>query len=92
MSVWCVMFFETDSHMRVCLNLHWNFRQLVSVINISFRQLGGPIRSVIKIEYYCPYITPTNASPYDTYLYYWDHIENDLDAVCMFFTHSGEVS
>ena len=92
MSVCCIVFFETDKQMRVCLNPQWKFRQLVSAINGSFGQLGGPIRRVRKIEYYCPYITLTDASPDGTYMHYWDRVENDLDVTCMFSAHSGEVS
>lgn len=88
----CIIFFETDKQMRVCLNPQWKFRQLVSAINVSFGQLGDPIRRVRKIEYYCPYITLTDASPDATYMHYWDHVENDLDVTCMFSAHSGEVS
>lgn len=89
----CVLyyFFETDKHMRVSLNPQWKFRQLNSAINASFGQLGGSIRRVGKIEYYCPYITLTDASPDGTYMHYWDDVENDLDVTCIFSAHSGEV-
>lgn len=78
--------------MRVSLNPQWKFRQLISAINASFRQLGCPIRRVRKIEYYCSYITLTDASLDGTYMHYWDRVENDLDVSYMFSTQSGEVS
>lgn len=65
---------------------------MVSAINASLGQLGGPIRRIRKIEYYCPYKTLTDASPNGTYMHYWDRVENDLNVTCMFSTHSGEVS
>lgn len=65
---------------------------MVSAINASFGQLGGPIQRVRKIEYYCPYITLADASPDGTYMHYWDRVENDLDVTCMFSAHSEEVS
>lgn len=47
---------------------------------------------VRKVEYRCPYITLTDASPDGTYMYYLDRIENDEDVQCMFLAHSGEVN
>src|SRR4051812_49719866 len=37
-SVWAVVFFEEGSHMRVCLNPHWNFQRIVRAINTTFDQ------------------------------------------------------
>ena len=92
MFVCVVVFFETDVHMRVCLNSSWNLRKLVTAINTNFRQLGGSICNVKKIYYRCPYITLTDASSDGTDMYYWDHVENDTIVYCMFSTHIGEVN
>src|SRR3954468_10469635 len=91
-SVWAVVFFEEGSHMRVCLNPHWNFQRIVRAINTGFRQLDGPTRKVNQIDYRCPYITLTDNNPEGTYMYYWDRVKDDVDVDLMFWTHSGEVN
>lgn len=70
MSVWCIMFFKTDKRMRVFESI-MEFQTMDTDINTSFRQLCDPIRRVRKIEYHCPYIILTDASPYGTCLCYW---------------------
>ncbi|XP_058776647.1 uncharacterized protein LOC131650967 [Vicia villosa] len=92
MSVWAVVFFEEGEHIRVCLNPHWNFSRVVKAINIGFQQLDGPTRKVKQIDYHCPYITLTDASPEGTYIYYWDRVKSDVDVDLMFWTYSGEVN
>ena len=92
MSVWGLVFYGHGEKMSVCLDPQWNFRTLISSIHTGFRQLGGRRMKVRKVEYRCPYITLTDASPDGTYMYYLDRIENDEDVQCMFSAHSGEVN
>src|SRR3954468_6265905 len=88
-SVWAVVFFEEGSHMRVCLNPHWNFQRIVRAINTGFCQLDGPTRKVKQIDYRCPYITLTDNNPEGTYMYYWDRVKDDVD-VDLIFGHTVE--
>ncbi|KAI5444616.1 hypothetical protein KIW84_013037 [Lathyrus oleraceus] len=92
MSVCGLVFYGHSEKMSVCLDPQWNFRTLISAIHTGFRQLGGRRMKVRKVEYRCPYITLTDASPDGAYMYYLDRIENDEDVQCMFSAHSGEVN
>ncbi|KAI5440003.1 hypothetical protein KIW84_025387 [Lathyrus oleraceus] len=91
-SVCGLVFYGHGKKMSVCLDPQWNFRTLISAIHIGFRQLGGRRMKVRKVEYRCPYITLTDASPDGTYMYHLDRIENDEDVQCMFSAHGGEVN
>ena len=79
MSVWGFVFYEQDEKISVRLDPQWNFKTLIAIIHIGFRQLGERRMKVRKVEYRCPYITLTDVSPAGTYMYYLDRIENDLD-------------
>lgn len=79
MSVCGLVFYGHVEKMSVCLDPQWSFITLISAIHTGFRQLGGRRMKVRKVEYHCPYITLTDASPDGTYMYYLDRIENDED-------------
>lgn len=87
MSVWGLVFYGHGEKISVCLDPQWNFRTLISVIHVDFRQLGGRRMKVRKVEYCCPY-----ASHDGTYMYYLDCIENDENVQCIFSAHSGGVN